>query len=300
MAKTALVFRPTGSQGKAVVKHLASSGWNVRAFIPDPLSERALALKYLGNNISLFKGTLDDLTAMDTAMEGCDAIFLVQMPSWTDDSETRDAANIIRAAKAAGIEHIVVSTLLGIDRANIADIFSHPIIAPVVDGKVKVEKLVRESGLQWTFLHPGWFNTNVTLPVVNIQYPGLSQGKLVCSYQPQWAVGTVDPDDIGAFAAMVFNDPRKFSGSIIDVLSEIVTVEDIFKEIERATGKKIEVHYRTAEENQTAFDNPYAIGQSLMKDLEPFLDIEKARSYGIPLTTFRQFLKKNKESVVPK
>ena len=60
MSKTALVIRATGSQGKAVVKHLAKSGWNVHAFVSDLSAERAVVLKNFGDSVSLHEGTLGD------------------------------------------------------------------------------------------------------------------------------------------------------------------------------------------------------------------------------------------------
>lgn len=60
MSKTALVIRATGSQGKAVVKHLAKSGYNVHALVSDPSSERAFALQRFGESVSLYKGSISD------------------------------------------------------------------------------------------------------------------------------------------------------------------------------------------------------------------------------------------------
>lgn len=63
MPKTALVIRATGSQGKAVVKHLAKSGWNVHAFVSDPSADRAVALKKFGDTVSLHTGSLGDASS---------------------------------------------------------------------------------------------------------------------------------------------------------------------------------------------------------------------------------------------
>ncbi|KAJ4305281.1 hypothetical protein N0V90_000812 [Kalmusia sp. IMI 367209] len=299
MSKTALVIRATGSQGKAVVKHLTKTGWNVHALVSDPSSERALALKEFGEAVSLHKGSLSDATSIEEAIKGCNAVFLTQMPSF-DDSETREARILLDVAKNASVKHIAVSTQLGLKASNITEIFSSPFIAFAVTGKIEVEKMVRESGIPWTMIRPGWFNTNVTLPVVDTQYPGLSQGRFISSYQPEWVIPTVDPDDIGAFTAMIFNTPDKFTGEAVSVVSEELTVAEILSEIERASGKKIDIHYRTPEENEKEANNPYVVGQALMKHLEGIADMGEIKSYGVPLTTFRQFLENNKDTVVPK
>ena len=84
-SKTALVLRATGSQGKAVVKHLAKSGWKVHALVSDPSADRALALQEFGN-VTLHKGTLGDHASIKAAIAGTDAVFLTQMPSFTGTS----------------------------------------------------------------------------------------------------------------------------------------------------------------------------------------------------------------------
>lgn len=223
------------------------------------------------------------------------------MPSWADDSEIREARSLLEAAKTADVQHIAVSTQLGISHPNVEQIFAHPVIAPAVTGKIAVEKLTRESSIPtWTALRPGRFNTNVSLPVVDVMYPGLSEGKFVNSYQPDWLFPTVDPDDIGAFTAHVFNNPSKYTGRHVNIVSEEVTAAEIFSEIERASGKKLDIHYRTKEEHERDSGSPFVIGQTLMKDLEGIADMNEIRSHGVPLTTFRQFLENNKDTVVPR
>lgn len=220
------------------------------------------------------------------------------MPSWTDDSETREARILLDAAKAADIKHIAVSTQLGLGHPRVGEIFGNPLIVPAVEGKIAVEKLVRDSGLPWTAIRPAWFNTNITQPIAEMMYPGLSDGKFITSYTPDLKIATVDPDDIGAFTAHIFNNPAKYTGRAVGVASEVLTVAEIISEIERVSGKKLYVHYRTKEENESEAGNPFIVGQSCMKDLEGLADMDEIRSHGIPLTSFRQFLENNKDTVV--
>lgn len=222
------------------------------------------------------------------------------MPSPTDDSETRDARALLDAAKAEGVKHIAVSTQLGLSHPDVEKIFENPVLSYAVTGKIAVEKLVRESGIPWTLIRPSWFNTNVTSPVVDMLYPGLSEGNFTNSYTPETVISTVDPDDIGAFAALVFDNPDKYTGRPVNVASESLTVAQIVSEIERASVKKLNVHYRTSEENEKEANNPYVVAHKLMKHLQGLADMDEIRSHGVPLTTFRQFLENNKDTVVPK
>lgn len=299
-SKTALVFRATGAQGRGVVHHLSKTGWNVHAYVSDPSTERALALKKYGEGVSLHKGTFDDRAAIEAAMKGCDVVFLVQMPSFTDDVESRDAGIILDVAKATGIKHIVHSTQVALNDPNVRETWNDHIVAPAVLGKLYVEEMVRESGIPWTFLRTGWFMTNITDPIGDWMYPGLAQGKFINSYTPDTVLGAVDPDDIGAFAAAAFNDPKKFTNHPVTVVSEMITVKEALSEIERASGKKLDIHYRTAEENEKEAANPFVIGQLMTGDLARLIDMDEVKSWGVHLTSFREFLQNNKDTVLPK
>jgi uncharacterized protein YbjT (DUF2867 family) len=299
-SKTALVLRATGSQGKAVVKHLAKSGWKVHALVSDPSADRATGLQTFGN-VTLFKGNLDDHASIEAAIAGTDAVFLTQMPSFTDDSEVRDAKAAIDLAKAAGVKHIMHSTQLMLNNPNLLiDGSVPPIMSPAVLGKLSVETLVKQSGIPYTLLRPGWFMTNILPPMDDMMFPGWSSGKFTNSYKPSTIMPAVDPDDIGAFAAATFNDPDKYGGKALTVVSECITVADIVAEYERASGKKMDVHYRSEEETEKEAGNPYVIGQKMTLDLMKWVDMEEVKSYGIPLSSFRDFFEKNKDVVMAK
>lgn len=68
--KTALIMRATGVQGKGAIKHLLGAGWNVRALVADASSDRALALRLMGDTISrqlenpiIYQGSLGRLSS---------------------------------------------------------------------------------------------------------------------------------------------------------------------------------------------------------------------------------------------
>ncbi|KAF1959608.1 NAD(P)-binding protein [Byssothecium circinans] len=297
--KTALVIRATGSQSNGVINHLAKSGWNIRAFVNDPTAERAQALQKYSNNVTLHKGTLDNASSVEAAIKGCNAVFLTQFPSFTDDSETRDARNLLQLAKAAGVKHIVHTTQLALADPNFItnEKWTNSILRPAVIGKYEVEQLVRDSGIPYTILRPGWFMTNITLPMVNYYFPEIAQGKITSSYQRDGILATVDTDDIGAFVAAAFNHPEKFTGQTISVVSENLTTAQLIEQISEVKGTKYNVHYRTAEETAALGNDPITLGQTLTHGLERFANMDEIKSWGVPLTTFREFLEKNKSKL---
>lgn len=297
--KTALVIRATGSQGKGVTKALLKTGWSVHALVTDPTHPRALALKKLG--ASLHKGALDDPRSLEAAIEGCNAVFLTQMPSFArDNAEVRDATSVLDLAKRVGVNHIVHSTSLGLNDPDASTKYADSVVAPAIIGKYEVEKLVQASGIPWTILRPGYFMTNLTAPLVNYMFPALPQGHFISSYKPDTLLPHIDPEDIGTFAAAAFENPSKYEGEIITVVGELKSVADTIQEISRTAGKEIKVTYRTDEETKKALEanNPMTAGQVLTNDLSHWVNMDEVRSWGLPLTSFGAFLEKNKESVV--
>jgi len=104
----ALVICATGSQGKGAVRYLVATGWTINALVSSPEFAYAQALKNFGASIKLYKGTLCDHIALGVAMKDANAVFLNQMPSVTNDSESEspDATTLLDAVKEAGVQHI--------------------------------------------------------------------------------------------------------------------------------------------------------------------------------------------------
>jgi uncharacterized protein YbjT (DUF2867 family) len=221
------------------------------------------------------------------------------MPSFTDDSETRDAKLILELAKEAGIQHVVHSTSLGVPRhESVAN--SGSIVAAAITGKASVEGLVKASGIEyWTILRGGYFNTNFLGFSSQYMFPELAQEKkFISSYKPDTLLPLIDPYDIGAFAVAAFVDPEKFHQQEIAVAAEKRTVEQVVKDLSKASGYEIEAVYRTEEEtDELAKTNPIIAGAKWMADLHKEADVEGIRKWGVPLHTLPDFLENEKVSV---
>jgi uncharacterized protein YbjT (DUF2867 family) len=295
--KTVLVMRATGVQGKGTIHHLARTGWHIRALVTDPASDRALALKSFGERITLHQGNWKDPSTIETALKGCQALFFNQMPSFVNDAELQEARVILDLAKAAGVQHVVFPSSIFLNSPNLREDLKGIIAAPAVLNKGNVEELVKSSGMIWTLLRPGYFNTNLLPPLIYWMYPEMKEGRMLNSYGPDCVITLVDPDDIGAFAAAAFDDPGKFGGQIITVVSENMRFDDMMKELSTACGHKIEVVYRTEEESKSQMDNVFVSGQVMCRGVEKLVSMEEVKSWGIPLTSFRQFLEKHKQEL---
>jgi uncharacterized protein YbjT (DUF2867 family) len=296
-AKTALVMRATGVQGKGAISHLIKSGWNVHALVADASSDRAIAVKSLGKQVRLIQGTWKDPSTIATALEGCQALLLNQMPSFGDNAEQEEARVVLQLAKEAGVKHVIFPTTIPLNNPNVREDIRNSAVAPAVLNKGDVEELVKASGLTWTLLRPGFFLTNLLAPLVHYMYPDMKEGKLVNSYGPDCVMTLIDPDDIGAFVAAAFDDPGRFGGQVVTVVGENMRFDDMMKVFSEASSTSFEVVYRTAEETEKEKDNPFVAGQTICIGLDKYVDLDEVRSWGIPLTSFKRFLEKHKHEL---
>lgn len=74
-ARDILVIGVTGSQGRAVARHLVAAGMRVRGLTRNPGSAHARALAASG--VALHRGDLDDRSTVATAMRGVGGVYLV-------------------------------------------------------------------------------------------------------------------------------------------------------------------------------------------------------------------------------
>ena len=289
-SSTILVLRATRAQGTGVLKHARKNNILARAYVTDKNAPRAQKLSQYGAD--LYEGTLGDARSLEVALTGCDGVFLNQMPSFADDAETREAKLLLELAKKVGVKHVVHSTSLGVPRKE-SMAQSKSISAAAVMGKAEVEDLVKASGIEyWTILRGGYFDTNFLGYTSQYMFPELgNQKKFISSYKPDWLLPLIDPNDIGAFAVAAFVSPKKFHEAEIAVVAEKRTVEQVVKDLSKASGYDIEAIYRSDEETaELSKTNPIVAAAQWMSDLHKEADLEATRQWGVPLHTLPKFL----------
>ncbi|MDY7099507.1 MAG: NAD(P)H-binding protein, partial [Pseudomonadota bacterium] len=146
-------------------------------------------------------------------------------------------ANVIEAAKAAGVHHVVLATGLGASPK-----------ARVTFGKwhSETQELVKESGLEWTFVQPTYFMQNLLWQAGNIAkdavyYDGLGG-----------PVAWVDARDIADVAAEALTGPGH-EGKVYGLTGpEALTGEDIATVLSEETGRSVTCMPLSAEDSRAA------------------------------------------------
>src|SRR5581483_8060008 len=109
--KVITVLGATGTQGGAVVRALLTGEFAVRAVTRDAASPKAQVLARLGTQV--VEATLTNEGSVRRAFDGAYGAFLVT-PYWehrSPDRELAEVENLIAAAQAADLRHVVWSTL---------------------------------------------------------------------------------------------------------------------------------------------------------------------------------------------
>ncbi len=136
-----LVTGALGNVGGAVTSRLLASGTPTKAVDLDPA---AVAARYPQAQAARF-----DFTDPSTwsVFDGIRVMFLMRPPALSNIR--RDMVPALEAARAAGVEHVVLLSLQGAE---------HNRVVP----HAKIEAWLRGSGLAWTFVRPSFFMENLS------------------------------------------------------------------------------------------------------------------------------------------
>ncbi|WP_224243041.1 NmrA/HSCARG family protein [Hyalangium gracile] len=223
---TVLVTGATGQQGGAVARALLKKGHKVRALTRKPDSQGALELKKLGAELAI--GNFDDRDSLVKAMTGTDAVFIMSTPFEAGmDTETRQGISAVDAAKAAGVKHVVYTSVGGANQKT---------GIPHFDSKFRVEEYLVKSGLPHTIIAPVFFRENLVSPMFG---GGLKQGVVAMALPAKRPLQQIGVDEIGAFGALVIERREAFLGKRIDLASNELTGEQVAQAFSSASGKPL-------------------------------------------------------------
>lgn len=232
--RTVLVFGATGQQGGSVATALQAKGWQVKALVRDPNSDKAKAIAAQG--IELVHGDLTDRQSIQAAMVGIYGVFSVQPSSGqgvasgvTDEAEIQYGKTIADTAIANGVHHLVYSS------ANAAGAIKTEI--GHFDTKSEIEKYIRSLNILSTVIRPSAFMEILTLPGM-----GLDQGEFSFFMRPNQPMQFIAVKDIGKIVAGVFADPAKFGSRTIEIAGDTVTGTELAEKFSRTAERPIIYH----------------------------------------------------------
>jgi uncharacterized protein YbjT (DUF2867 family) len=220
----------SGTLGTRLIPMLTERGTDVRSLTRNP----GRATQRLGDHVQLVSGDVRDARAIGRAVAGARTVIsAITGFGMARDISPRSVdwegnANLIRAAKAAGVEHFI---LLSVCQASP----THPI--ELFRMKHRAEGELRASGLAWTIIRPtAYMETWLGI----LGGPLLDTGTTRIFGRGQNPINFVSADDIARLVDVAVAD-ESMRGAAIDVggpenLSMVELVET-FKTMTGASGK---------------------------------------------------------------
>jgi uncharacterized protein YbjT (DUF2867 family) len=186
-------------------------------------------------NVEVVHGDFDDAASLDAALAGVERAFLLS-PSSAE--QVAREANFIRAAKRAGVRHVVKFSILG--------------AAPDSPSRLmrrhgEAEKLLEDSGIAFTMLRPHYFMQNLLWYIDDIK----SQGVFYASLPETYKHSHVDARDNAAVAVAALTESGHESKVYHLTGSEALTYREVAEMLSQAIGKQ--VRYDSSRENYAKF-----------------------------------------------
>jgi len=220
-----LVTGATGHIGSELVRLLSGKGASVRAVTRDP--QRAQHLP----GVDWVKGDLREAGSLASLFRGADRMFL--LTSNSEDMRTLQV-NAIRAARAAGVAHVVKGSALGAsDHSK----------SPIGKAHYEVERALQESGIAWTILRPHVFMQNF----LDIAPTIVREGRIRAA-SGDGKIPFVDARDIAAVAAIALTAPGHEGKWYVLTGPEALSYGDVARIIGKAVGRPVEYVAESLEE----------------------------------------------------
>ena len=244
-AKTIVVVGATGAQGGGLVRAILSDpegGFHVRALTRDPASENAKVLAASGAEV--IGADVDDEESLSRAFEGAWGAYCVTFfwNHFSPEKERAQAAAMAGAARRAGLQHVIWSTLedtrrwvpLSDDRMpTLMGVYK----VPHFDTKGESDHLFTDAGIPTTFLLTSFYWDNfinfgmgprkgpegilgITFPMGDRKLPGIAA------------------EDIGRCAYGIFRRPELI-GKTVGVAGEHLTGAEMAAAFTRALGQEV-------------------------------------------------------------
>jgi uncharacterized protein YbjT (DUF2867 family) len=244
--KIIAVTGATGAQGGGLIRAILAhpdGGFSARAITRNPDSEKAQALAALG--VEVVKGDLDDEASLAQAFAGAYGAYCVTnfWEHFSPEKEIEQAANLARAAKTAGVSHVIWSTLedvrdwvpLGDDRMPT---ISERYKVPHFDAKGEANHFFGDAGVPTTLLNTSFYWDNliyfgmgpkagddgvlaITFPLGDKKLAGIAAG------------------DIGGCAYGIFAAGSEYIGKTVGIAGGHLSGQEMAAGLSKALGKEV-------------------------------------------------------------
>jgi uncharacterized protein YbjT (DUF2867 family) len=309
--KIIAVVGSTGSQGGGLAHAILndpSGGFALRAVTRKPDSDKAKALAAKGAEV--VKADLDDVESLKKAFAGAYGVYAVTnfWEHFSAEKEKQQAKNIADAAKAAGVKHVIWSTLEDTRKLMKPDDKRMPMLqekyrVPHFDAKAEANAYF--AGLPVTYLVTSFYWDNFYM--FGLAPKKGADGKYAWAYPMRNAkLAGIAAEDIGKVAYGIFKAGNEYIGKTVGIVGENLTVAEMGEKLNKGLGLGPVTYHAVEADAYRGFGFPGADEMGNM--FQVYCDFEKevlaARSQDVAkklcpsLMSFDQWLAKNKAAVL--
>jgi uncharacterized protein YbjT (DUF2867 family) len=304
--KTIAVIGATGAQGGGLVRAIVDDPdgtFQARGITRNTGSDRARALADLG--VEMVEADLDDQASLERAFAGCHGAFCVTnfWEHFSPEKEMAQAKKLANAAKAAGVHHVVWSTLedtrewVPLDDGRMPTLMEHYKV-PHFDAKGASDRFFTEQGVPVTLLRTSFYWDNLihfgfepqrgedgalalALPMGDKKLPGIAV------------------EDIGKCALGIFKAGDEMIGKTVAIAGEHLTGAEMADALSDALGEPVH-HFAVPFDIYRSFDFPgaddlgnmFQVKHDFEAEFRGPRDVEGSRGLNPDLLSFRDWLTK--------
>lgn len=305
------VVGATGMQGGGLVRAILAdpaSGLTVRALTRDVHSDKAKELARLGAEV--VAADVHDVESLKRAFAGASGAFCVTF-FWahlSPEKEYAEAEAMAKAAKAAGVRHVIWSTLEDTRRwvplsDNRMPTLMGKYKVPHFDAKGEADQVFKQLGVPTTFLLTSFYWDNLIYFGMGPK-PGPDETLVFTLAMGEARLPGIAAEDIGKCALGIFKKRDAYLGKTVGIAGEHLTGSQMAAALSKALGREVRYQavspevYRTfgfpgAEDVANMFQFKRDFNAVFCAAREPAI----ARALNGGVQTFAQWLEANKARI---
>lgn len=307
--KIIAVLGATGSQGGSLCRAILddpSGGFACRAITRDPGKDQAKALAERGAEV--VAADIDDVESLKKAFEGAHGVYAVTnfWEHFSADKEKQQAKNIADAAKAAGVKHVVWSTLEDTRELMDASDKRMPFLqekyrVPHFDAKAEADEFFKD--LPTTYLVTSFYWDNMYM--FGLSPKKNDDGTYTWTLPMGEAkLAAISAQDIGKVAYGIFKGGEQYIGKRIGIAGGTLTVKEMSDTIASVLG--VSVSYNAVEPDDyrgfgfpgaDELGNMFQVYRDFEKQVLGARSVDEARRLNPALESFEDFVKRQRDAI---
>ena len=308
--KIIAVVGSTGTQGGGLARAILADpggGFAVRAITRDPGKDKAKALAAAGAEV--VQADIDDVESLKKAFAGAHGVFGVTnfWEHFSAEKEKQQAQNIAAAAKAAGVKHVIWSTLEDTRQYMAADDKRMPFLqekyrVPHFDAKAEANSFFQD--VPTTFLLTTFYWDNLYMFGLAPKR-GEDGGYKWAFPMGDKKLAGIAAEDIGKTAYGIFKAGSQYVGKKVGIYGEALTIKEMGEKLSKGIGIPTPYYHAAEADEYRGYGFPGADEMGNMfqyyrdfdKEFFAQRDLNTARTLNPALQTFDQFVAQNKDKI---